>query len=432
MPDAPIPTPRTVGAMGGLRGGVAVLAIVIAATALGDPTVRARSPTTTVDSDQPLLAVSPELTVFDSVVVGRSDDRTVRILNMGTSTVTLGDVAVAGDGYSILFDNCSGRDVERDDGCAVTIVFQPPGEGTFTGRISLSEPAEVHGELVGVGVPTPPPTTNTSTTSSAVPTTTIVTPTLPTTSPTTTISPQPTTPPPNLTVAPSVVPTLPPTTSPDQPNNELAQQLAKCEADAAHAEIGFSPDLGMVVGEITDVDVTAAIGGSDVPTPTGTGPSITIVPATLHCKVEATLRGQSFDIDPDEPQAGSFIDQPSMSWTWQVTPTSAGTRRLLLRIVPIAQDQDLQLLGTPVPFEVTITVVAAPRSFWQRVDDFIRALISHPLVSGFGALAAMIATLAAVWRWVLNRDWPWSQSTARRAPSKRARTSRRRSTSRRR
>jgi hypothetical protein len=164
------------------------------------------------------------------------------------------------------------------------------------------------------------------------------------------------------------------------------------------------------VGEITDIDVTAQIGEDQAPTPTGTGPPVSVVPAVLHCEVEATLRGQGFEIDPADPQGGSFIDQPTITWTWQVTPTSAGLRTLQFRILPVARGDGIEIPGTPVLFEATITVEAERRSFWQRVDDGVRGVVGHPVVTGFGALAGIATVLAAGWRWILKREWPWSKS----------------------
>jgi hypothetical protein len=75
----------------------------------------------------------------------------------------------------------------------------------------------------------------------------------------------------------------------------------------------------------------------------------------------------------------------------------------------VAREDELRLPGTPVLFEATISVDAASKSFWERVDDVVRGIAGHPVVTGFGALAAMAAVLAAGWRWVLRRPWPWAK-----------------------
>jgi hypothetical protein len=342
------------------------------------------------------LELRPEVSDFEEVPIGEDDDRTVRIVNLGTKTVTLGEVTVDGPGFAVLFDNCSGEAVERDDSCAVTIMFLPPEEGSFVGHVRLHEPVELVGDLVGRGVSGP---------SSSLPATSVVEPPPP--------PPPPTTAPPATSGGvPTTSAGAPTTTNPDG-NDGLAEQLRQCEADAAEAEIGFTPELHMVVDEVTNVRVTAVAGEGPVIT-AGPGPTVTVVAARLHCEVEATLRGQDFDIDPSEPQPGSFLDQPTIVWTWQVTPTSSGPHTLQFRILPVAREDEIRLPGTPVLFEATISVDAAPKSFWERVDDVVRGIAGHPVVTGFGALAAMAAVLAAGWRWILRRPWPWADTAARR------------------
>jgi len=125
--------------------------------------------------------------------------------------------------------------------------------------------------------------------------------------------------------------------------------------------------------------------------------------------VEATLFGQNFEIEPSEPQVASFLDRPTIVWRWQVTPTRSGRQTLHFRILPIAQSAAIRLPGTPELLEATISVEAEPKTFWQRADDVARGIGGHPLVTGFGALAAITAFVAAGWRWVLRRPWPWKR-----------------------
>ncbi len=347
----------------------------------------------------PELELSPSSTDFKTVGLSEHADRTVNILNHGDETVELGDVDVVGTWFEPLFDNCSGKRIERDDSCALTIRFAPRVVGTFEGQVVLHMPIELRGTLTGTGVssvvtgpPSSPPTQTTDTTE--VPQSTV-----PATPPTTTPS------------------TEPATTVPGE-DNRLVEKLRSCEADAETAEVRYSPKLQMTVGTSTDVRVVASIhaGGTGPP---GTGPPTTVVPAVLHCEVEATLRGQGFDVDPDDlhPQRGSFLDRPTIEWSWSVTPTSPGQRTLHFQLLPVAQEGELRLLGSPIPFDATIAVVAAPRSFWDRVDDVVRGVVGYPLVTSFGALAGIVTVLAAGWRWVLKRPWPWSKQT----PARRAR-----------
>jgi hypothetical protein len=343
------------------------------------------------ESSGPQLELSPPSTDFRGVTVSGHADRTIHILNHGDHTVELGDVDVEGDGFEPLFDNCSGKSLERDDSCALTIRFTPPSVGTFDGLVELRAPVELTGTLAGVGV------------SSVV------------TAPETTIGGGGTEP----TVAPETTTprTVTPTTEPTG-QGELAEQLRRCEEDAATASVEFAPELGMVVGTSTEVRVVASI-ESTSPGPPGTGPPTTVVPAVLHCEVEATLRGSGFDIDPDVAQIGSFLDRPSIDWSWSVTPTSAGRRTLHLRLLPVAQEGDLRKVGTPIPFEATILVDAAPQGFWERVDDVVRGVLGYPLVTSFGALVGIVTVLAAGWRWILKRPWPWAAKAPARRPSRR-------------
>ncbi len=184
----------------------------------------------------------------------------------------------------------------------------------------------------------------------------------------------------------------------------------------------------MVVDEISDVSVTASLGTTGGPEPGGNGPLTTVQAATLHCEVRATLRGQGFVIDPSDAQAGSFLDSPDVSWRWQVTPTSAGSRTLHFELLPLARDGDLQLPGTPVLFAATIAVDAQPQSFWDHVDDVVSGVVEYPLVTSFGALVAIAGVLAAGWTWVLKRPWPWAtprRPALRRPPPPRQRRRRR-------
>ena len=326
-----------------------LVAVGAAAPGSGEPVSSApssspesSSPGSSPKSSGPELELSPSSTNFKTVGVSEHRDRTIHILNLGRETVELGDVDVEGDGYEALFDNCSGKRIERNQSCALTVRFTPPSLGTFPGRVGLRAPVELEGTLVGTGVSS----VSTSTPHSSTP------------------------PPPPTTAAPATEPTVPPqtttppivtpTTVPDH-QGKLAEQLRRCEEDAKTAHVRFTPKLEMVVGTSSEVHVVASI-GSTTPGPPETGPPTTVVPAILHCQVEATLRGEDFDIDPDafHPQSGSFLDRPAIDWSWSVTPTSSGRRKLHLQVLPVAQEDELRLPGTPIVFEAEIVVDAAP------------------------------------------------------------------------
>jgi hypothetical protein len=336
----------------------------------------------------PRLELRPSSTDFAAITVAGHTDRTVRIVNVGHEAITLGDVDVEGDGFEPLFDNCSGERIDGGDSCALTIRFTPPGIGSFDGLVVLQAPTELTGTLTGTGL-SEAATSTVPSESTAPPQTTAA----PATEPTT---PLEATPPPTVT---------PPTVTAG--DSQLAEQLRRCEADAQTASVEFAPQLEMVVGTSTDVHVVASIGSAG-PEPSGSGPPTTVVPAVLHCEVEVTLRGQGFEIDPDDPQSGSFLDRPTIDWSWSVTPTSAGRRTLHVQVLPVAREGALQLPGTPILFEATIAVDAAPRSVLDRVDGVVRGVVGYPLVTSFGALAGIVTMLAATWRWILKRPWPWA------------------------
>lgn len=383
--------------MGMVRAHLAVTLVLIAtasAPTSTPPSAPPSTPASTPPTTEPdaarteaALEMRPGEVDFGAVEVGEEEERTVDIVNVGEDVATLGRVEVIGSGFSTLFDTCSGAVVEPDEACAVTVVFAPTAAGSFDGLITLSGPGAVGSVLTGAGVTSAGPT---------------IEPGPPTTS-----GEAPSTEPPVTAVPTTDGEGVPVTTVPEPPD-DLRERLAQCERDAAEAEIAFTPALEMVVGDVTDVVVQAVVGEGPVLT-AGPGPPITVVPAVLRCEVEATLIGQNFDIDPSEPQAASFIDRPTIEWRWQVTPRRAGNHTLHVRIVPIARSDALRLPGTPSTFSATITVDAAKRTFWQRADDVARGIGGHPLVTGFGALVTIAAVLAASWRWVLRRPWPWKR-----------------------
>jgi hypothetical protein len=372
---------------------------------------------TTIPNEEPPLELRPLTAHFGSVIETHDEDRTVRILNHSDHTVVLGQVEVDGEGYRILFDNCSGKAVERNNNCAVTIRFTPPTVGAFDGHVVLRSPVELSGVLTGSGL-SEVETTTTLPLGTAPPTTVLVDTEPPTTVPLHTAPPTTV---PLHTVPPS---STPPTTSPDQ-NAPLTEQLKRCEADAKNARIKFAPALEMVVGQITHVQVSAMIGPSG-PASTESGPPTTEVPAVLHCQVSATLSGLGFDIDPAEPQPGSFLDSPELAWSWQVKPTRVGQLRLDFQLLPLARDGEVQLPGTPVLFAATIAVDAAPQSFWHRVNKAVSGVVTYPLVTSFGALVGIVTVSAAAWKWVLKRPWPWASSTGKKKRPHRRSTPRRR------
>ncbi len=38
-------------------------------------------------------------------------------------------------------------------------------------------------------------------------------------------------------------------------------------------------------------------------------------------------------------------------------------------------------------------------------------MVNHPLVRSIGPVVGLTGTLAGVWRWVLQKPWPWTRRT---------------------
>ncbi|HET9602022.1 MAG TPA: hypothetical protein VFP08_10545, partial [Acidimicrobiales bacterium] len=58
----------------------------------------------------------------------------------------------------------------------------------------------------------------------------------------------------------------------------------------------------------------------------------------------------------------------------------------------------------------------SPLVAWLAAPILRRWLLSSrssPVVTSFGALAGIVAVLAAGWKWVLSRPWPWRADGAR-------------------
>jgi hypothetical protein len=168
----------------------------------------------------------------------------------------------------------------------------------------------------------------------------------------------------------------------------------------------------MEIDETQQVQVTASIGDATATTstPTTGGVTTTVVPVTLRCEVQAQLRGEDFRVNPDGFQGASFLDRPIVTWSWDVVPLKAGTGVLTLEIRSVAQIEGRRIEGAGGElFTTSIDVGVKPENPGQALTRWSKAVVEHPLVKGFGSLAAVAAGLAAGWHWLLKRPWPWTK-----------------------
>ena len=341
----------------------------------------------------------PEAADYGVVPLDERVRGTVEIRNesSGPSSLTVVGVELAADpGFGIDDADCVGRTLATGESCEITVIFSSTVAGSFGGQVTASF-AEV-----------PSQSSTFTVTASSGPSSTTGPPQTTTLPPPTTGGPATTSPPATTNVpastGPDTVPT--PTTTPGV--GPSAAEVADCQNRAARAEVSFPPSLAMTVGVESMVEVSVAVGGAELPPPSaGTaGPSTTVVPTELTCFVVATLTGTPFDIE-DEEKTGDFLRSSSLTWTWDVTPREAGSHDLSLEITPRWSFQGVVQSGTPRPFRADIEVVGASKSGWDRFTGWLASVVDFPLVRGAGSLVAVVGALAACWKWVLRRPWPW-------------------------
>ena len=187
-----------------------------------------------------------------------------------------------------------------------------------------------------------------------------------------------------------------------------SELLRRCDERAQEATVSFEPERQMVVDHTEHVRVVASVEGEGVVTTIDGAPvPTTVVPVRLRCEVQAQIRGVGFDIEPAAFQQGSFLDQPTVVWSWDVTPRRVGGHvlTLVIRSVAVIDGRRIEGAGQEL-FEASITVGAAPEGAWERFTRWTGAVVEHPLVRGFGSFLAIGAAAATVWRWLLKRPWP--------------------------
>jgi hypothetical protein len=328
-----------------------------------------------------VVTITPDPIVFDTTQVGGRGETVAELQNQTDATVTFTVTSTANEVTTIV-DGCSGT-LDPHASCEVTLAFDPVTPGTLsaqlvvrsTGDIEFTAGADIFGEA-SAATSTSPPVTNTE-----PPGNTTVAPTQPG----------------NTTTAPS------PTTPTTVPSPDDRTRLRDCEERARRATVAFPKSLEMVVGDASEVRVVASTGSTGATTSTLPVPT-TVVNVALRCEVEAQLRGPELRVDPDGFQPGSFLDSPTIVWSWDVTPTQVGRRRLTLRIRSIAviEGRRIEGAGTPL-YQTDIVAKARPRSFWERVNDAASGVVEHPLVRGFGSLLVVGGAIAGGWRWLVKR-----------------------------
>jgi hypothetical protein len=193
------------------------------------------------------------------------------------------------------------------------------------------------------------------------------------------------------------------TTETTLPSLDDRSRLRDCEARARRATVSFAESLEMVVGAATEVRVVASIEAENATTSTLPVPT-TVATVALRCEVQARLRGPMFDVVPEEFQPGSFLDEPSIVWSWDVTPTRPGQRPLTLEIRSTALIEGRRIEGANSRlYQTDIIVKAEPRSFWERLNDAASGVVDHPVVRGFGSLLVVGGAIAGGWRWLVKR-----------------------------
>jgi hypothetical protein len=198
-------------------------------------------------------------------------------------------------------------------------------------------------------------------------------------------APSPTAPGPTGTIGPPPV---------DEPGVDEA--LERCEARTRTAQIAFEPARQMTVGRAAEVRVQASVAAEPPALPGAT--STTLADLTVRCFVQARLRGATFEIDPAGFQTRSFLDQETVSWTWDVVAREEGRHRLTLEVQSLVRDRT----GAVDQFSADIAVRAEERSVLQRLDDLVVAVVVHPVTQFLGA-ATVLAAVGFVARRIRGR-----------------------------
>lgn len=338
------------------------------------------------------LQLSPRSVDFDDVDVDDAESADVSAKNTGPTPVTIERVRTDDSAFKITSDPCSGETLSTGMSCMMRVEFRPVEPGVVTAELAFETNAvDVSAGLTGRGIG-PSSTSSTSGTS-----------TVPTTSSTTAAS--------TTTTGPRQ------TTTTTTAVSDLAR-LEQCDQQAATASVSFEPVRRMRLGETSQVRVVASLEDGGGPSITVPSTSTTIVDARLRCEVQARVRSQDFTVNPDGFQQGSFLDQPEITWSWDVVPLRTGSRLLTIEIRSVVEIDGRKIEGAGTHlFETKIKVDAEPENVWDTTKRWSEELVGHPLVQGLGPLLLLLGTVAGVWRRLLKRPWPWKPATPAAAPT---------------
>jgi len=105
-----------------------------------------------------LLTVGPTAVAFGDVIVGESLRRIVTVGNGGQADLQLGTIDVAGSGFAIASDACSGSTLAAATECEIALDFLPLTAGAANGTLTIPHDsgADAAVPLQGTGTEAPP------------------------------------------------------------------------------------------------------------------------------------------------------------------------------------------------------------------------------------------------------------------------------------
>ena len=172
----------------------------------------------------------------------------------------------------------------------------------------------------------------------------------------------------------------------------------------ADLQVVFVPEVDMVQGIESVLGAVVALGNISITSsPPGAGSSSTTIVAYAdgRCQLKARLRGPGFDFDPAHDVEQSFMDVVQLTWSWTVTPQSAGSRPLELVLTPVVVNDGVPWPGGEKSFVATILVNAAsdPQSTWNKANEFF----AQPLPAAVLAMVVAGLSLKGLAAWIGRR-----------------------------
>jgi len=110
------------------------------------------------NSQLPQIAVSPDSLLFEPTRIGETSELALTIGNSGTADLTIQNVAVEGESFSVAFEGEIA--LEPDSSLIIAVTFSPAATGEFHGMLTINssdpETPEVTVPLQGIGENDPP------------------------------------------------------------------------------------------------------------------------------------------------------------------------------------------------------------------------------------------------------------------------------------